>query len=93
VEFDRLFGHHQSEEERRNTAFDKARELGVIIVLKGHQTFITDGAIRFQNSTGNSGLAKGGSGDALTGIISAFISTRILSYSSHIGCISSWFGC
>ncbi len=73
VEFDRLFGQHQSELERRNKAFDKAKELGVIIVLKGHQTFITDGALRFQNSTGNSGLAKGGSGDALTGIITAFL--------------------
>lgn len=84
VEFDRLFGHHQSEEERRNTAFDKARELGVIIVLKGHQTFITDGALRFQNSTGNSGLAKGGSGDALTGIISALLAQEYTALQASI---------
>ncbi len=72
-EFDRLFGNHLSEEERRNTATEKAGELGCIIVLKGHRTFITDGNQGFENITGNSGLAKGGSGDALTGIITAFL--------------------
>jgi len=72
-EFDRLFGNHTSEEERRKTAITKANELNTIIVLKGHQTFITDGNASFQNTTGNSGLAKGGSGDALTGIITAFL--------------------
>ncbi|WP_264520021.1 NAD(P)H-hydrate dehydratase [Flavobacterium sp. N1994] len=72
-EFDRLFGNHTSEEERRATATTKAAELNLIIVLKGHQTFITDGNDSFQNTTGNSGLAKGGSGDALTGIITAFL--------------------
>jgi NAD(P)H-hydrate epimerase len=72
-EFDRLFGNHTSEEERRATAINKAAELKLIIVLKGHQTFITDGNESYQNTTGNSGLAKGGSGDALTGIITAFL--------------------
>jgi len=73
-EFDRLFGHHASVEERRATAITKASELKLIIVLKGHQTFITDGNQSYQNTTGNSGLAKGGSGDALTGVITAFLS-------------------
>jgi NAD(P)H-hydrate epimerase len=72
-EFDRLFGNHDSETERRQTATTKAKELQLIIVLKGHKTFITDGEKNFENSTGNSGLAKGGSGDALTGIITAFL--------------------
>ena len=72
-EFDRLFGIHDSDEERRQTATIKAKELQLIIILKGHKTFITDGKETFENSTGNSGLAKGGSGDALTGIISAFL--------------------
>jgi len=72
-EFDRLFGNHNSESERRQTATTKAKELKIIIVLKGHKTFITDGEKSFENTTGNSGLAKGGSGDALTGIITAFL--------------------
>jgi hydroxyethylthiazole kinase-like uncharacterized protein yjeF len=72
-EFDRLFGNHHSDEQRRETAIAKASEFQLIIVLKGHQTFITDGEQSFQNTTGNSGLAKGGSGDALTGIITAFM--------------------
>ncbi|MCF6131447.1 NAD(P)H-hydrate dehydratase [Flavobacterium wongokense] len=72
-EFDRLFGNHDSDSERRKTALSKANELKLIIVLKGHRTFITDGEKSFENTTGNPGLAKGGSGDALTGIITAFL--------------------
>ena len=72
-EFDRLFGEHQSELERRTTAIQKAAAFNCIIVLKGHKTFITNGTDSFENTTGNSGLAKGGSGDALTGIIAALL--------------------
>ncbi|MGC4040915.1 MAG: NAD(P)H-hydrate dehydratase [Flavobacterium sp.] len=72
-EFDRLFGNHHSEEQRRQTAISKAAQLNLVIVLKGHKTFITDGTENYVNTTGNSGLAKGGSGDALTGIITAFL--------------------
>jgi NAD(P)H-hydrate epimerase len=72
-EFDRLFGEHNSESERRITAIQKAKEVNCIIVLKGHKTFITDGIYTFENTTGNSGLAKGGSGDALTGMITSFL--------------------
>lgn len=75
-EFDQLFGHHQSDSERRTTAETKATEYNCIFVLKGHQTFITDGKQSFENTTGNAGLAKGGSGDALTGIITAFLAQR-----------------
>lgn len=72
-EFDRLFGIHFSTEKRQLKAIEKAAELNSIIVLKDHKTFITDGKQSFQNTTGNSGLAKGGSGDALTGMITAFL--------------------
>ena len=72
-EFDRIFGHHATEEERRQKAMVKANVLQCIIVLKGNRTFITDGTGAFENTTGNSGLAKGGSGDALTGIIAALL--------------------
>lgn len=72
-EFDRLFGIHDSEKGRRATAIQKATELNIVIVLKGHKTFITNGAESFENTTGNPGLAKGGSGDALTGIITGLL--------------------
>ncbi|WP_162126820.1 NAD(P)H-hydrate dehydratase [Flavobacterium phycosphaerae] len=72
-EFDRLFGNHDSEAARRQTAISQAIQHQCIIVLKGHKTFITDGTASFENTTGNSGLAKGGSGDALTGILTAFL--------------------
>jgi NAD(P)H-hydrate epimerase len=75
-EFDRLFGEHFSLEERQEKALQKAKELKCIIVLKGNKTFITNGVESFINETGNSGLAKGGSGDALTGIIVSLLAQK-----------------
>lgn len=72
-EFDRLFGIHQNNEDRITTAIEKASEYNIIIVLKSHQTAIISSKDVFYNSTGNAGLAKGGSGDALTGIITSFL--------------------
>lgn len=72
-EFDRLFGNHKNEKERTKKAIDMSIKYGVIIVLKGHKTVITHNGDTVVNSTGNAGLAKGGSGDALTGIITAFL--------------------
>ena len=73
-EFDRLFGEHSNDEDRRITAIRMAAEKNIIIVLKGFRTLITSWKRSFINKTGNAGLAKGGSGDALTGIITAFLS-------------------
>jgi ADP-dependent NAD(P)H-hydrate dehydratase / NAD(P)H-hydrate epimerase len=69
-EFDRLTQKHQSGWDRLHTLRDFARKHNCIVALKGAHTAIAmpDGNIVF-NSTGNAGLAKGGSGDALTGII------------------------
>jgi NAD(P)H-hydrate epimerase len=83
-EFDRLFGEHDSESERRTTAIQKAKDLNCVIVLKGHKTFITDGIQTFENTTGNSGLAKGGSGDALTGMITSFLAQGYTTLESSI---------
>lgn len=73
-EFDRLFGEHQNDFERLEKAAQKAKELQAIILLKGHHTFVAcpEGEGYF-NSAGNAGMAKGGSGDVLTGIITSLL--------------------
>ena len=50
-----------------------AKELGVILLRKGYRTLITDGAVCFENHTGNPGMATGGSGDVLAGVIGSLI--------------------
>lgn len=50
-----------------------ARQHDLVIVLKGHRTLVTDGTTSTRNSTGNPGMATGGSGDVLTGIITALL--------------------
>ena len=73
-EFERLFGETANEFDRVLLALQKAKELNCIIVLKGHHTFIatTDGK-GFFNATGNPGMATGGSGDVLTGILTGLL--------------------
>ncbi|MDB0011268.1 NAD(P)H-hydrate dehydratase [Crocinitomicaceae bacterium] len=83
-EFDRLFGIHHSREEQIETAIAKAKEFDLIIVLKGSQTVITNGTETYYNTTGNSGLAKGGSGDALTGMITSFLAQGYLPFQASI---------
>ncbi|MCE2742777.1 MAG: NAD(P)H-hydrate dehydratase [Fluviicola sp.] len=77
-EFDRLFGQCENTEERIAIAKKKAKELNVIIVLKGSQTHIISKEEVIVNTNGNSGLSKGGSGDALTGMILSFLAQGYL---------------
>ena len=55
--------------DRQEAAEKMARELGCIVLLKGHNTVTTDGLNTYINPTGNPGMAVGGSGDVLSGII------------------------
>ena len=66
-EFLRLAG--ELAEERQQSAENLARGLGCVVLLKGHRTLITDGKCCYENHTGNPGMATGGSGDVLAGII------------------------
>jgi len=60
--------------DRLKTATEYAREHRAIVVLKGHRTVISSpGGDVFINVTGNPGMAKGGSGDVLTGIAAGLI--------------------
>lgn len=73
-EFARLGG---KSEDRVAAAEEMSRELGCILLLKGHHTVITDGASTYINPTGNPGMAVGGSGDVLAGIITALLGQGI----------------
>ena len=55
--------------DRRESAAALARDFGAIVLLKGHETVITDGERCYVNHTGNPGMAVGGSGDVLAGMI------------------------
>lgn len=73
-EFDRLFGNHQNDFDRLAKAKEKATELGILVILKSHHTLIaTPNSESYFNSTGNAGMAKGGSGDVLTGILTSLL--------------------
>lgn len=73
-EFERLFGKTNHDFETLQLVQQKAKEYKLIIVLKGHHSFIaTPGGKGFFNSTGNAGMATGGSGDVLTGILTSLL--------------------
>ncbi|HEX7449808.1 MAG TPA: NAD(P)H-hydrate dehydratase [Pirellulales bacterium] len=78
-EFQRLVGQNRrmprDEAERR--AAELALQCGAVIVLKGHRTLITDGHQQFHNSTGNPGMATGGTGDVLTGVTAALLAQKL----------------
>ena len=76
-EFARLGG-DLSGGDRVQAARDFAAEHGCVLVLKGHRTVTAapEGNV-LVNTTGNSGLAKGGSGDVLTGVIASLIAQGV----------------
>jgi hydroxyethylthiazole kinase-like uncharacterized protein yjeF len=73
-EFNRLFGPTDSGNQRLSIALEMSAKYKIIIVLKGAYTQIAcpDGRVFF-NSTGNPGMATGGSGDVLTGMITSLL--------------------
>lgn len=75
-EFVRLFGGQapKTNEDRLKRAKEVAKHFAVVVVLKGWQTVVAapDGRT-YINHTGNPGMATGGAGDVLTGVIAALI--------------------
>ncbi len=59
--------------DRRKAVEDLAVLTGQVIVLKGHRTLVCDGTRLYENTTGNPGMATGGTGDVLSGVIGALL--------------------
>ena len=74
-EFARLLGSDIAtvQGHRAELATRFAAEHGVVLLLKGHETIVTDGRSMYRNRTGNPGMATGGTGDVLTGLIAALL--------------------
>lgn len=70
-EFNRFVGVACTDKMHQTAAL--AEDLGVIVVHKGHGTVISGGERVYRNPTGNPGMAVGGSGDVLSGIIAALV--------------------
>jgi ADP-dependent NAD(P)H-hydrate dehydratase len=72
-EFARLTGEGmpktEHEREERTVAF--AQRFGCVLLLKGSGTLVADDSRLYRNTTGNPGMATGGSGDVLTGVVAA----------------------
>ncbi len=74
-EFDRIAGLHDSDFARISTARRLSKKYQLIIILKGHRTLIAmPGGRAWFNTSGNASMAKGGSGDVLTGMITGLLS-------------------
>ncbi len=78
-EFGRLINKSTAEvqADREALAASFAREHKVVVVLKGNGTIVTDGERVYVNTTGNPGMAKGGSGDVLTGVTAAMLAQKL----------------
>ncbi|HEX7376874.1 MAG TPA: NAD(P)H-hydrate dehydratase [Pirellulales bacterium] len=78
-EFQRLIGAatRLPRDDLERQAVRLAAEAGVVVLLKGHRTLVTDGQQQAHNGTGNPGMATGGAGDILTGLATALLCQRM----------------
>jgi len=68
---------------RKLVAKKYAKDYNNILILKGHQSIVTDGKRKFYiNKTGNPGMATAGSGDVLSGIVGAFLAQGLDAFSA-----------
>lgn len=83
-EFRRVFGIRCPENAAARLCLAKqtAGRYHGVLVLKGHRTIVAGRDRFFVNATGNPGLAKGGAGDVLTGILAAFVAQRLSPFES-----------
>lgn len=67
-------------QEQEQEAISLAGRHRLVVVLKGHRSLVTDGRQVSHNTTGNPGMARGGSGDVLTGVIAALLGQGLPPY-------------
>lgn len=76
-EFDRLFGSSKTAYDRLQKQLEQSKAHSMYILLKGaHSSLSTPSGEVYFNSTGNPGMAKGGSGDVLTGMITSILASN-----------------
>jgi len=68
--------------EREALAVRFAAEHHVVLVLKGHKTLVTNGKRLYRNTTGNPGMATGGTGDVLTGLLAALMAQGVEAFAA-----------
>ena len=83
-EFDRVFGDCKNDFERADRAIALSKQYPFIIILKGHYSLIAAEGKGWYNTTGNAGLAKAGSGDTLSGILTALLAQQYPSLQAAI---------
>ena len=83
-EFDRVFGDCKNDFERADRAIALSKQYPFIIILKGHYSLIAAAGKGWYNTTGNAGLAKAGSGDTLSGILTALLAQQYPSLQAAI---------
>jgi NAD(P)H-hydrate epimerase len=84
-EFERLCGKWNNSFERLQLQKEFSSKYNCVVVFKGAYTCVTTAlGNSYFNSTGNAGMAKGGSGDTLTGIIAALLAQGLSSIEASI---------
>lgn len=88
-EFARLSGCTLPVEDRLTAAMDFAEKHHCVLVLKGHRTITADSNRRCTvNTTGNPGMARGGSGDALAGLMAGLLVQYLTQNSAPLNAVS-----
>ena len=72
-------------DDRPDAASTVAAEYGIVVVLKGNRTVVSDGEQVYVNQTGNPGMATGGTGDVLTGLIAGLVAQGLSGW--HAACL------
>jgi len=85
-EMARLLGcsREQLQDDRLAKALGLARRLGCIMILKGAGTIVTNGTVAYINRTGNPGMATGGTGDVLAGLLGALLAQRFAPFEAAV---------